>query len=585
MSGVNGMVECVGRRRLVLVLFAAGFAALVWRAMDLQVFNQGFLQVQGDARHLRVVTLAAHRGMILDRNGEPLAVSTPVDSVWANPQELATAREYWPALARLLDLDPDQMRRQLEARAGREFVYLKRHVDPTIAAQVRALGAPGVALQREYRRYYPDGEVAAQVLGFTDVDDVGQEGLELAYEDWLRGEPGAKRVVKDGKHTIIENVESIRAARPGRDLTLSIDRRIQYLAYRELKTAVQRHKARSGSVVVLDTATGEVLAMVNQPSYNPNNRTRWHPSTLRNRAVTDLFEPGSTLKPFTIAAGLETGQYRPNTPIETTPGFYRVGANLVRDVHNYGALDVTGVIRKSSNVGSAKIALSLDKQVFWSLLHRLGFGSLTASGFPGEASGLLVNHRRWRPIEVATLSFGYGLSVTPLQLAQAYGVLAADGALRPVSFLKLEKAPRAEPVLSARTAQDVRVMLEEAVAPEGTAPAARVAGYRVGGKTGTVRKSIAGGYANDRYLSVFSGLAPTSRPRLSVVVMINEPNNGDYYGGKVAAPVFSAVMAGALRFLNVAPDALPQTPDEVPHELPAPLPGAAVQRVALGGGP
>ena len=578
------MVECVGRRRLVLALFAAGVVALVWRAMDLQVFNQGFLQVQGDARHLRVVTLAAHRGMIVDRNGEPLAVSTPVDSVWANPQELATAREYWPALAKLLNLEIDAMRRQLEARAGREFVYLKRHVDPSIAAQVRALGAPGVALQREYRRYYPDGEVAAQVLGFTDVDDVGQEGLELAYEEWLRGEPGAKRVVKDGQHAIIENVESIRAARPGRDLTLSIDRRIQYLAYRELKTAVQRHKARSGSVVVLDTVTGEVLAMVNQPSYNPNNRARWHASTLRNRAVTDLFEPGSTLKPFTVAAGLETGQYRPNTPIETGPGYYRVGVNLVRDVHNYGALDVTGVIRKSSNVGSSKIALSLDKQVFWSLLNRLGFGSLTASGFPGEASGLLVNYRRWRPIEVATLSFGYGLSVTPLQLAQAYGVLAADGALRPVSFLKLEKAPRAERVLSVRTAQDVRLMLEEAVGPEGTAPAARVAGYRVGGKTGTVRKSIAGGYADDRYLSVFSGLAPTSRPRLSVVVMINEPNNGDYYGGKVAAPVFSAVMAGALRFLNVAPDALPQTPDELPQDAPVSPLGVPVQRVALGGG-
>ena len=579
MSAASHMVECVGRRRLVLVLFAAGFAALVWRAMDLQVFNQDFFQVQGDARHLRVVALAAHRGMILDRNGEPLAVSTPVDSVWANPQELATAREYWPALAKLLGLDLDQMRRQLEARAGREFVYLKRHVDPTIAAQVRALGAPGVALQREYRRYYPDGEVAAQVLGFTDVDDVGQEGLELAYEDWLRGEAGAKRVVKDGKHRIIENVESIRAARPGRDLVLSIDRRIQYLAYRELKSAVQQHKARSGSVVVLDTATGEVLAMVNQPSYNPNNRARWHASTLRNRAATDLFEPGSTLKPFTIAAALESGQYRPETPVETTPGFYRVGVNVVRDVHNYGPLDVTGVIRKSSNVGSSKIALSLDKQLFWSLLNRLGFGSPTASGFPGEASGLLVNYRRWRPIEVATLSFGYGLSVTPLQLAQAYSVLAADGELRPASFLKVDKAPRAERVLSARTSREVRWMLEEAVGPEGTAPAARVAGYRVGGKTGTVRKSIAGGYADDRYLAVFSGLAPTSRPRLSVVVMINEPSNGHYYGGKVAAPVFSAVMAGALRFLNVAPDALPH--DDTPDEAPVPLPGG-VQRVALG---
>ena len=560
------------RRYFVLMLFAAGFAALLWRAVDLQVFNQDFLQNQGDARHLRVVTLSAHRGMILDRNGEPLAVSTPVDSIWANPQDLATAREYWPALADLLNLDLDQLRRLLEARADREFVYLKRHVDPTIAAQVRALGAPGVALQREYRRYYPDGEVAAQVLGFTDVDDVGQEGIELAYEEWLRGEPGAKRVIKDGKHSVIENVESIRPPRPGRDLVLSIDRRIQYLAYRELKATVHQHKAKSGSAVVLDTITGEVLAMVNQPSYNPNNRTRWHPSTLRNRAVTDLFEPGSTLKAFTVAAGLETGQYFPDTPIDTTPGFYRVGGNTVRDVHNYGPLDVTGVIRKSSNVGSSKIALSLDKQVFWSLLNRLGFGTLSASGFPGEASGLLVNYRRWRPIEVATLSFGYGLSVTPLQLAHAYSVFA-DGEIRPVSFLKQDKRPGGDQIISQRTAEHMRAMLEEAVGPEGTAPAARVAGYRVGGKTGTVRKSIAGGYAHDRYVSVFSGIAPLRQPRLSIVVMINEPSNGDYYGGKVAAPVFSKVAAGALRFMNVAPDGLDGTP------------AGPVQHVALGAQP
>lgn len=562
---------CVGRKRFLLALFAVAFVALVWRAVDLQVFNQDFLQNQGDARHLRVVTLAAHRGMILDRNGEPLAVSTPVDSVWANPQELATAREYWPALAKILQLDPDQMRRRLEARSEREFAYLKRHVDPTIAAQIRALGAPGVSLQREYRRYYPDGEVTAQVLGFTDVDDVGQEGLELAYEDWLRGESGAKRVIKDGKHAIVENVESIRVARPGRDLVLSIDRRIQYLAYRELKAAVQQHKARSGSVVVLDTRTGEVLAMVNQPSYNPNNRSRLQPSQIRNRAVTDLFEPGSTLKAFTVACGLESGKYFPNTLVDTTPGFYRVGANLVRDVHNYGPLDVVGVIRKSSNVGSSKIALSLDKEMFWSKLHQLGFGTVTASGFPGEASGLLVNYRRWRLFEQATLSFGYGLSVTPLQLAQAYGVLAADGELRPATFLKLEKAPRPERVFSKRTAQQVRLMLEEAVGPAGTAPAARVAGYRIGGKTGTVRKSIAGGYADNRYVSVFTGLAPSSRPRLAITVMIDEPSHGDYYGGKVAAPVFSAVMAGALRFLNVAPDAVDQ-PGTTP-----------VQHVALGG--
>ncbi|MFN2308167.1 MAG: peptidoglycan D,D-transpeptidase FtsI family protein [Gammaproteobacteria bacterium] len=579
MSSVADKGEFVARRRLVLAVFAAAFAGLLWRGVDLQVLNQDFLQYQGDARHLRVVALAAHRGMITDRHGEPLAVSTPVDSVWANPQELAGAREYWPALAKILRLDPEQMRQQLEARAAREFVYLKRHVDPSVAAQIQALKAPGVALQREYRRYYPDGEVAAQVVGFTDIDDVGQEGLELAYDAWLRGEPGAKRVVKDGKQAVIETVESLRAARPGRDLALSIDRRIQYLAYRELKAAVQQHRARSGSVVVLDTLTGEVLAMVNQPSFNPNNREQFQAGVVRNRAVTDLFEPGSTLKPFAVACGLETGQYRPDTLIDTTPGYYRVGVNTVRDTHNYGLLDVTGVIRKSSNIGSSKIALSLDKQTYWSLLNRLGFGTVSASGFPGEASGLLMNYRRWRPIEQATLSFGYGLSVTPLQLAQAYAAFGT-GELQPTSLLRQAQAPRAERVLSARTVTEIRHMLEAAVGPEGTAPAARVAGYRVGGKTGTVRKAIAGGYAEDRYLSVFAGVAPATRTRLAVVVMINEPSGGEYYGGKVAAPVFSKVMAGALRFLNIAPDA-PGAPAPGVNQAGA----GTVAQLALGGQP
>lgn len=570
MSRLRSTGEYRGRRYVLLALFALAFASLVWRAIDLQVFNQDFLQHQGDARHLRVVDVAAHRGMLQDRNGEPLAVSTPVDSVWANPQELGSARSYLPALAKILQLDVDHLQRLLAARSAREFVYLKRHVDPSVAAQIRQLDAPGVALQREYRRYYPDAEVVAQVLGTTDIDDGGQEGLELAYDDWLRGEPGAKRVVKDGKHAIIETVESIRAARPGRDLQLSLDRRIQYLAYRELKAAVQQHKARSGSAVVLDVTSGEILAMVNQPSFNPNNRSSLNASAMRNRAVTDVFEPGSTIKPFTIACALESGAYRPDTLIETGPGYYRVGVNTVRDIHNYGALDVTGVIRKSSNVGTSKIALSLDKQAFWSLFNRLGFGAVTASGFPGEVSGLLVNYRRWRPIEQATLSFGYGMSATPLQLAQAYAVLATDGIMRPVSFLKLAQAAHGERILNPTTASQIRLMLEQAVSDEGTAPAAQVAGYRVGGKTGTVRKSIAGGYATDRYVSVFAGMAPLSRPRLVIVVMINEPGGKEYYGGKVAAPVFSKVMAGALRFLNIAPDAL-QDPQQ------------GVQRVAYGG--
>ncbi|WJW75014.1 penicillin-binding transpeptidase domain-containing protein [Thiohalobacter sp. IOR34] len=544
------------RRWLLLGAFALAFGVLAWRALDLQIIHQGFLQDQGDARHLRVVSLPAHRGMILDRNGEPLAVSTPVDSVWANPQLLVPARDYLPPLARLLGLDVDRLQRLLAARADREFVYLRRHVTPTVAAQVRALDAPGVSLQREYHRYYPDGEVNAHLLGFTDIDDAGQEGLELAYDDWLRGTPGAKRVLRDGRQHVIEDVERLRAPRPGKDLRLSIDRRIQYLAYRELKAAVRRHRARSGSVVVLDVRSGEVLAMVNQPSFNPNNRRHLKPAQIRNRALTDVFEPGSTMKPFTIAVALASGRYRPDTPVDTRPGLFQVGVNTVRDVHNYGRLDVTGVIRKSSNVGAAKIALSLPRERLWQLYSDLGFGQLTASGFPGEASGLLAHHRRWHDIEQATMAFGYGLSVTPLQLAKAYAVLAADGWQRPVSLLRVEQAPAGRRLLPASVARQVRAMLEEAVGPEGTGQAARVQGYRVAGKTGTVHKATAGGYAEHRYYAVFAGLAPASRPRLVTVVMINEPSNGDYYGGKVAAPVFSRVMAGALRLLNVPPDDL-----------------------------
>ena len=545
-----------GRRLLLRGLLVAGFAVLGWRAVDLQVFDRGFLQKEADARHLRTVTLSAHRGMILDRNGEPLAVSTPVDSIWANPRELIPARVPLGRLATVLGMEHDELQRRLAARAGREFVYLRRHVDPAVAARVEALEIPGIYLQREYRRYYPDGEVIAHVVGFTNIDDQGQEGMELAYDDWLRGEPGAKRVIKDGLRDTIEDVELIRAPRPGRDLVLSIDRRLQYLAYRELKAAVRHHKARSGSVVLLDATTGEVLAMVNQPSFNPNNRKRKRPADMRNRAVTDVFEPGSTIKPFTVACGLELGKYRPDTRIETGPGWYQVGVNTIRDIHNYGTLDVTGVIRKSSNVGASKIALSLPRDAFWSLLDRVGFGTATASGFPGEAAGLLVNYRRWYPIEQATLAFGYGLSVTPLQLARAYGIFATDGVLYPSSLLRLERPPAGERVVSARVARQVRRMLEEVVGPEGTAQKAAVPGYRVAGKTGTVRKSVGGGYAEDRYNAVFVGLAPASAPRLVALVMINEPDNGEYYGGAVAAPVFARVMTGALRLLNVAPDDL-----------------------------
>ena len=512
-----------GRRVFLLVCMGMAAMVLVWKAVCLQVLDRDFLVTQGQARHLRVVTLPAHRGMILDRNGEPLAISTPVESVWVNPQELADEQRRIPELARLLKMKAAGIIALLAGKADREFLYLKRGVTPELAKQVEALEIPGVYLQQEYRRYYPDGEVTAHVVGFTNVDDVGQEGLELAYDDWLSGEPGAKRVIKDGKSHIIEDVESISRPRPGKDLTISIDRRIQYLAYRELVTVMQKHKAHAASAVVLDVHTGEVLAMVNQPSYNPNNRKGLHGSEMRNRAVTDVFEPGSTMKPFVVSVALESGQYRPDTPVSTAPGWLRVGMNTVRDVHDYGLLDVTGVIRKSSNVGISKIALSLPAESIWKRLSAVGFGVQTFSGFPGEASGLLSNYRGWNAIETATIAFGYGISVTPLQLAHAYSVLAADGIRRPVTFLHGMERGEEQRVMPASVARSIRSMLEQAVGPDGTAPHARIAGYRVAGKTGTVHKPSPGGYSDTDYLAVFAGMAPASHPRLVMVGMVDGP--------------------------------------------------------------
>ncbi|MGD8629503.1 MAG: penicillin-binding transpeptidase domain-containing protein [Gammaproteobacteria bacterium] len=546
-----------GRRIFLYLCMGLAAVTLLYRAVCLQVLDKEFLLHQGEARHLRVVSLPAHRGMIQDRNGEPLAISTPVESVWINPQELGGEQQRIPELAQLLSMERSKVQRLLASRADREFVYLRRHISPALAAQVKDLRIPGVYLQREYRRYYPAAEVSAHVVGMTNIDDVGLEGLELAYEEWLSGEPGAKRVIKDGQHHIIEDVESISRPRPGKDLRLSIDRRIQYLAYRELKAAIQEHKARSGSAVVLDVRSGQVLAMVNQPSFNPNSRKQRQRSSMRNRAVTDVFEPGSTMKPFIVATALESGRYRPDTPVSTSPGWFRVGVNTVRDVHDYGDLDVSGVIRKSSNVGITKIALSLSVEDIWDDLSELGFGEQTYSGFPGEASGLLSHYSGWNAIETATLAYGYGISVTALQLAQAYAVLAADGIRRPVAFLHDSEVTEERRVMSQQVARQVRAMLQQAAGPEGTAPAAQIAGYTVAGKTGTVHKSVAGGYADHKYLSVFAGMAPANDPRLVMVVMIDEPNNGKHYGGQVAAPVFSKVISGALRLLAVPPDNLP----------------------------
>jgi cell division protein FtsI (penicillin-binding protein 3) len=546
-----------GRRAFIFLCMGLAAVTLVWRAVCLQVLDKEFLLSQGEARHLRVVSLPAHRGVIQDRTGEPLAVSTQVESVWINPQELGGEQQRIPELAKLLSLDSAKVKRMLASRADREFVYLKRHVSPALAEQVSALKVPGVYLQREYRRYYPGGEVSAQIVGFTNIDDVGQEGLELAYEDWLGGEPGAKRVIKDGRHHIIEDVESIRRSHPGKDLALSIDRRIQYLAYRELKAVMKEHNARAASAVVLDVKSGEVLAMVNQPSFNPNNRQQLRSSHMRNRAATDVFEPGSTMKPFIVAAALQSGRFHPETPVSTSPGWFRVGVNTVRDVHDYGQLDVTGVLRKSSNVGISKIALTLPAEDIWIMLRDIGFGAQTYSGFPGEATGLLSHHGGWNQIETATLAYGYGVSVTALQLAQAYAVLATDGIKRSVTFLHEGDVSEERRVMPADVAQQVRAMLEEAVGPNGTAPQARIAGYRVAGKTGTVKKSESGGYSSNKYVAVFAGMAPASDPRFAMVVMVDEPRNGKYYGGQVAAPVFSKVMSGALRLMAIPPDDLP----------------------------
>ncbi|ACL71855.1 Peptidoglycan glycosyltransferase [Thioalkalivibrio sulfidiphilus HL-EbGr7] len=545
------------RRNVVLGLFVLGFAVVLGRGLDLQVFKQDFLRGEGDARHLRVVSIPAHRGMVLDRNGEPLAVSTPVDSVWANPQETLQAPERLAELARVLDMDRGDLQRRLAERAGREFVYLRRHVNPDVAARVQQLGVPGVALQREFRRYYPMGEVAAHVLGFTNIDDRGQEGLELALNELLTGQPGAKRVVRDRLGRVIRDVENIRPARPGKDITLTLDQRVQYLAYRELKAAVQAHGARSGSAVIMDVHTGDILAMVNQPSHNPNNRGSLRRDASRNRAVTDLFEPGSTIKPFTVAAALESGSANPHMTLDTAPGFFRVGNHTIRDIRNYGRVDLTTMLAKSSNIGASKLALSMESEHLWRTLHQAGLGRSTGSGFPGEASGLLRDFYFWRDVDRATLAFGYGLSVTPLQLARAYAALANDGVMPAPRFLAHQPVLPGEPVISPSVARELRAMLEASVTADSTGHRARVEGYRVAGKTGTARKSGAGGYSEERFVAMFAGFAPASQPRLVMVVVIDEPAGEQYYGGQVAAPVFSKIMQGALRLLDVPPDDVP----------------------------
>jgi cell division protein FtsI (penicillin-binding protein 3) len=544
-------VNLRARLYVVLSVLALASTALMVRAVDLQVVRKDFYQEQGDARYLRDIPIAVSRGTIFDRNGEALAVSTPVESIWANPPVLLENADRLPELARALGLDQDSLSQKLAQRSDKEFVYLKRHLNPDDAAAVLGLEIPGVASQREFRRYYPNGEVAAHVLGFTNIDDRGQEGLELAFDDWLAGKPGVKRVIRDRLGHIVENVELLEEAQPGRDLTLSIDRRIQYLAYRELMSAIREHGARSGSMVVLDVATGEILAMVNQPSFNPNSRGNVDVAFRRNRAVTDVVEPGSTMKAFTITAALESGKWTPTTKIDTNPGTLTLyDGRVIRDVHNVGLIDVTHVITKSSNVGAAKIAQTLSRDHMYDVYHRFGFGEVTGCGFPGESPGFLPVARKWGPVEQATIAYGYGVSVTPLQLAQAYAAIAAGGILRQPTFVKGARNPETA-IVDPAIAASLRTMLETVVT-EGSGTKAAVTNYHVAGKTGTSRMAAGGGYANS-HISLFAGMVPATRPRLVGVVVIHDPQ-GVYYGGLVAAPVFSKVMDGALRLLDVPPD-------------------------------
>ncbi len=552
----------VGGWRLWLVgaLLTLCGISLLARAIYLQVIDQDFLAKQGDARILRDVKLSANRGMVLDRNGEPLAVSTPVDTVWADPRKLAQHPQDFARLAKALDRDKNWLARRVTSNLDREFVYLVRHMRPADADKVKALGIPGVDTLREYRRYYPAGEVTGHLLGFTNVDDVGQEGLELAFDQWLGGEPGIKRVMRDREGRTIEDIERIKAPRPGQDLRTSIDLRVQYLAYRALKQAVQENSAHGGSVVVLDIQTGEVLAMVNQPAFNPNDREQYLPSRYRNRATNDFFEPGSSIKPFIVAAGMKTGRFHSDTLIETGPGTLRVGIKTVKDKHNLGTIDVRTVLEKSSNVGVVKIALTLKPQEMWSTLRDLGFGSVTGSGFPGESAGILTGYEHWRSIGQATMAYGYGLTVTPLQLAQAYAVLGAGGMRRPVSLRRVDVPPEGERIMDEANARELVQMMESVVSEAGTARRAAVMGYRVSGKTGTSWKAADGGYNSTKYMAVFGGVVPSSNPRLAAIVVVDEPSAGKFYGGDVAAPVFSEVMSGALRLLAIPPDDLQRVP-------------------------
>ena len=541
------------RQRLVLVVLLGAFVTLIVRSLYLQGFNNEFLGDKGRARFERVIDISATRGRITDRHGDVLAVSTPVRSIWAIPEDAQLAPAQSRNLATLLDMDVREINRKLASE--REFVYVKRQLPPELADRVTALQLPGIHQKNEYRRYYPAGEVMAHMLGFTGVEDAGQEGIELAFNSQLSGKAGSRRVIKDRRGNVVEDVESIHPPLEGKDIVLAMDSKVQYLAYSHLKQALEENRAKAGGVVVLDARTGEILALANLPTYNPNNRVKLVGAQLRNRALTDTFEPGSTLKPFTAALALEKGKVRFNTPIQTAPGKMTIGTATISDAHAHGVLTVAQVIQKSSNIGAAKLALSMTPEEMWTMFDSIGFGAPLKLGFPGEVGGRLRPAKTWKPIEQATMAYGHGISVTLIQLARAYQACARDGDLVPLSLARLDTPPLGgKQVFSAQTAREVRAMLEMAVLPGGTAPKAQIAGYRVAGKTGTAHKIEGGAYAN-KYVASFVGFAPASDPRLIVAVMIDEPSNGKHFGGDVAAPVFAQVMAGSLRTLGVAPDA------------------------------
>jgi cell division protein FtsI (penicillin-binding protein 3) len=554
----------VWRARFVMAGLLAAFALLAGRSAYLQAVHTDFLQEKGEARYARVLEIPATRGTIFDRNGEALAVSTPVKSVWAIPADVQLSEAQRRKLAGLLGLEMNELKRKL-GDPSRDFVYLKRQISPETADAIDALKLDGIHHHREFRRYYPGGEVTAHVVGFTGVDDAGQEGVELAFQSTLGGKPGSRRVIKDRLGRVVEDVQSIRPAHDGAELRLSLDSKLQNLAYSALKAAVEQHRAKAGAIVVLDVRTGEVLALANAPSYNPNSRSRLSGAQLRNRVITDMFEPGSTLKPFTVALALESGKATPGTMLATPQGRMTMATYTIRDSHPSAAVSVAQVIQKSSNVGAAKLALALPAETMWDHFRRVGFGAAPELGFPGAAAGRLRHYKTWRPIEQATMAYGHGISVSLLQLARAYTVFATDGELMPVSLIKAGSVATGERVLSVQTARAVRAMLEQAVQSGGTGPRARVVGWRVAGKTGTAHKQENGGYAADKYLSSFVGFAPVSAPRLVVAVMIDEPGSGQYYGGAVAAPVFSQVMQGALRMMGVPHDG-PLEPLDIPSE-------------------